>query len=79
MTNWKQYLDHLRISVFSNQSYVKDYPEQTVVEWIESSMKIRCPGNYMVAEFYDPTKFRFDYRLDFPNRNEELMWKLKYS
>lgn len=79
MNSWKSYLDHLRISVFSKQSYVKANPSQSVTEWMEAGMKPRYPGNYAIVEFYDPVKGRFDYRLEFADSNEELIWKLKYS
>lgn len=81
MTLWERYLDYLRISVFSNQSYVKYKftPERNALDWVESNMKARHPGNYTVVEFYDSAKQRYDYRLNFANSNEELMWKIKYS
>ncbi len=81
MTAWKRYLDHLRISVFSNQGYVdhNDSRELFAVNWVESSMKGRFPGNYTVIEFYDPNHHRYDYGLVFSDKNEELMWKLKWS
>jgi hypothetical protein len=77
MASWKSYLDHLRISVFSNQSYVRSDPSQNVTDWMEASMKLRYPGDYTIVEFYDPVKVRFDYRPNFSNSNEELIWKLK--
>lgn len=79
MRSWKQYLDHLRISVFSNQGYVKNDPRKTATDWIESQMKEKFPGDYRVVEFFNVGKGRFDFRIQFLNKHEELMWKLKWS
>jgi hypothetical protein len=49
---------------------------------IDESLQIvqkKYPGKYTLVEYFDNKLGRFNYRLNFFDAKDELMWKIKYS
>lgn len=50
-------------------------PEQQITEVMQESF----PGPYIVEEYFDSDKQRFDIRLKFEDPKQEMLWKIKWS
>lgn len=66
---WRQKLDKL---------YFRMSGEDKEREATES-MQQSHPGPYVVEEFYNPKVMRFDFKLKFEDKKQELMWLIKNS
>ena len=54
-------------------------PGKTLVELAYDNLQKRCPGAYVVEEYYDSTRGCFTLRLKFQDPHEEVIWRLRWS
>jgi len=73
---WETYLKDLASEL--NGLFGGPKPE-VVIKRANIRMQGKYPGKYIVEDFYNPKKSKFDLRLRFENSKEELIWKIKWS
>ena len=79
---WRELLNYFSVKQFdsgSSMPQIKLNPEKTVMDIALESFQERWPGNYIIEEYYNSTKGRFDLRLKFSDPHEETLWLLKWS
>ena len=80
--NWRELLNYFSVRQFdsgSSMTSIRLNPEKTVMDIALESFQERWPGNYIIEEYYNSTKGRFDLRLKFGDPHEETLWLLKWS
>lgn len=73
---WQQMLDGYYRTSFINGDYTTG---EDRIATIQAEMQERFPGKYVVENFYNNKKMRFDLRLRFDDPKQETMWKIKNS
>lgn len=75
---WETYLRRLGNGLNGVTERSKTVTESDIVANAQKYMQIKYPGKYIVEQFYNAKKGKFDLRLKFENPKEELMWKLRW-
>lgn len=44
-----------------------------------ANFKEQYPGNYEIVEYFNTTAMKFDLTVQFESKQEELLWKIKWS
>ena len=77
-TTWQETLDQLHTE-FDLWTSAQGADLHNKMEQFTQIMQERFPGPYVVEEFFNAPKGRFDYRLKFESEKQELMWKIKFQ
>ena len=55
------------------------FSEEDILANANKYMQIKYPGKYVVEQFYDAEKMKWDLRLKFEDPAEETFWLLRWS
>ena len=79
--NWREHLEYYSLCSFDNTTLpqMKLNPEKTILDIAQEFFQKKWPGNYLIEEFYNSKKGRFDLRLKFSDPQEEIVWLLRWS
>ena len=55
------------------------FSEENIVANAQEYMQKKYPGKYIVEQFYNANRMKWDLRLRFEDPKEETMWLLRYS
>ena len=79
--SWRTYLDYyIGQKIFGLKTpEQKLHPEMTLEECATADFQKRWPGPYVVEEYYNVDKGRFDLRLKFDDPAQEAWWLLKWT
>jgi len=76
---WQSYLRRLGNGINGISDRSETVTDADIVARAEKYMKIRYPGPYLVEQYYNSDKMKWDLRLRFDDPQEELLWNIKYS
>lgn len=76
---WQSYLRRLGNGINGISDRSETITDADIVARAEKYMKIKYPGPYIVEQFYNTEKMKWDLRLRFDEPKEELLWMLKWS
>ena len=76
---WQNYLRRLGNGLNGISERTKTITEKDIVNNAQRYMQKKFPGNYVVEQYYNADKMKWDLRLKFNNPKEETMWLLRWS
>lgn len=76
---WQNYLRRLGNGLNGISERTKTITEKDIVNNAQLYMQKKFPGKYVVEQYYNADKMKWDLRLKFDNPKEETMWLLRWS
>lgn len=76
---WQSYLRRLGYGLNGITERSKNITEADIVANAQEYMQKKYPGKYVVEQFYNAERGRFDLRLKFDDPKEETVWLLRWS
>lgn len=76
---WQSYLRRLGNGINGVSERSETVTEADIVARAQKYMQIRYPGNYVVEQFYNSEKMKWDLRLRFDDPQEQTVWLLRWS
>ena len=78
---WQSYLSRLSngLNGIHGAGGKSTFTEEDIVANAEKYMQKKYPGKYVVEQFYNADKMKWDLRLRFDSPKEETFWLLKWS
>lgn len=76
---WQSYLRRLGNGLNGITERSKTITETDIVANAQKYMQKKYPGKYVVEQFYNVDRGKFDLRLKFDDPKEEVVWLLRWS